>query len=118
MGYGFCYNYGFNHNEEKYNFAFGGDCNLSFSRDYNLAFSENYDFSLSRNCNFSFDGNYKFPFGKNYNFSFGGNCNFGNYDFANSKCEKYFIRYGFWRIYGFCDNLNGFLFNRKNLKRN
>ena len=87
LDYGFCYNYGFNHNEnnlKNYNFAFGENCN--FVKYFN------YDFVNIES--------------KNYNLS-----KIGNYNSLNGSC------YDFWRIYFICDNLKDFLFNTKNQKK-
>ena len=95
LDYGFCYNYGFNHNEN----------NL---KNYNSSVNENYNFAFGENCNFVKSFNYDFINieSKNYNLS-----KIGNYNSLNGS------RYGFWRIYFICDNLKGFLFNTKNQKK-
>ena len=95
LDYGFCYNYGFNHNEN----------NL---KNYNSSVNENYNFAFGENCNFVKYFNYDFVNieSKNYNLS-----KIGNYNFLNGSC------YGFWRIYFICDNLKDFLFNTKNQKK-
>ena len=95
LDYGFCYNYGFNHNEN----------NL---KNYNSSVNENYNFAFGENCNFVKYFNYDFVNieSKNYNLS-----KIGNYNSLNGSC------YGFWRIYFICDNLKDFLFNTKNQKK-
>ena len=95
LDYGFCYNYGFNHNEN----------NL---KNYNSSVNENYNFAFGENCNFVKYFNYDFINieSKNYNLS-----KIGNYNSLNGSC------YGFWRIYFICDNLKDFLFNTKNQKK-
>ena len=95
LDYGFCYNYGFNHNEN----------NL---KNYNSSVNENYNFAFGENCNFVKSFNYDFVNieSKNYNLS-----KIGNYNSLNGSC------YGFWRIYFICDNLKDFLFNTKNQKK-
>ena len=95
LDYGFCYNYGFNHNEN----------NL---KNYNPSVNENYNFAFGENCNFVKSFNYDFVNieSKNYNLS-----KIGNYNSLNGSC------YGFWRIYFICDNLKDFLFNTKNQKK-
>ena len=95
LDYGFCYNYGFNHNEN----------NL---KNYNSSVNENYNFAFGENCNFVKSFNYDFINieSKNYNLS-----KIGNYNSLNGSC------YGFWRIYFICDNLKDFLFNTKNQKK-
>ena len=100
LDYGFCYNYGFNHNEN----------NL---KNYNSSVNENYNFAFGENCNFVKYFNYDFlnyDFlnieSKNYNLS-----KIGNYNSLNGSC------YDFWRIYFICDNLKDFLFNTKNQKK-
>ena len=71
-----------------------GFCYKNYSFNLNQVFRNNYDF-----CE-SFGRNSIFGFGKN-NF---GNCNFGS---------------GFWnKIYDGKNNLEGFLFNRKNQQKN
>ena len=94
LDYGFCYNYGFNHNEN----------NL---KNYNSSVNENYNFAFGENCNFVKYFNYDFINieSKNYNLS-----KIGNYNSLNGSC------YDFWRIYFICDNLKDFLFNTKNQK--
>ena len=95
LDYGFCYNYGFNHNEN----------NL---KNYHSSVNENYNFAFGENCNFVKSFNYDFINieSKNYNLS-----KIGNYNSLNGSC------YGFWRIYCICDNLKDFLFNTKNQKK-
>ena len=95
LDYGFCYNYGFNHNEN----------NL---KNYNSSVNENYNFAFGENCNFVKSFNYDFVNieSKNYNLS-----KIGNYNSLNGSC------YDFWRIYFICDNLKDFLFNTKNQKK-
>jgi len=95
LDYGFCYNYGFNHNEN----------NL---KNYNPSVNENYNFAFGENCNFVKSFNYDFINieSKNYNLS-----KIGNYNSLNGSC------YDFWRIYFICDNLKDFLFNTKNQKK-
>ena len=77
LDYGFCYNYGFNHNEN----------NL---KNYHSSVNENYNFAFGENCNFVKSFNYDFVNieSKNYNLS-----KIGNYNSLNGSC------YGFWRIY-------------------
>ena len=94
LDYGFCYNYGFNHNEN----------NL---KNYNPSVNENYNFAFGENCNVKYF-NYDFVNieSKNYNLS-----KIGNYNSLNGSC------YDFWRIYFICDNLKDFLFNTKIQKK-